>query len=158
MAANNLLSEGRKALLVRLSTISVDNGYATPAGANTHSGWFNEVLKERNVAFPLIVVQKAKGQAPVAGPHALKVFSGFSVIGSVQAGIDDYEDAIEDLEQDLLRCLMPTQGVLPAWLPRGICGLSIGAPEIYPPAEGLTAATVLIPVFLHTIIQVQPNA
>ncbi|WP_268797520.1 hypothetical protein [Pseudomonas huanghezhanensis] len=154
----NLLTAGRKALIERLSTISVSSGYLTQAGANTRSGWFNEVIKDRSVAFPLIVVQKAKGLAPVAGPHALKVFSGFNVVGAVQAGIDDYEDAVEALEHDLLQCLMPTQGVLPGWLPRGISGITVGAPEIFPPAEGVTAATVLIPVHLHTIIQVQPNA
>ena len=154
----NLLTAGRKALIERLSTISVSSGYLTPAGANTRSGWFNEVIKDRSVAFPLIVVQKAKGLAPVAGPHALKVFSGFNIVGAVQAGTDDYEDAVEALEHDLLQCLMPTQGVLPGWLPRGISGITVGAPEIFPPSEGVTAATVLIPVHLHTIIQVQPNA
>jgi hypothetical protein len=154
----NLLTAGRKALIERLSQISVSNGYLTPAGANTQSGWFNEVIKDRSVSLPLIVVQKAKGLAPVAGPHALKVFSGFNVVGAVKAGLDDYEDAVEALEHDLLQCLMPTQGVLPSWLPRGISGITVGAPEIFPPAEGVTAATVLIPVHLHTIIQVQRNA
>lgn len=154
----NLLTAGRKALLARLSTISVSSGYLTAAGANTRSGWFNEVIKDRSVAFPLIVVQKAKGLPPAAGPHALKVFSGFNVIGAVQASLDDYDDAIEELEHDLIQCLMPTLAVLPDWLPRGISGITIGAPEIFPPAEGVTAATVLIPVHLHTIIQVQPNA
>ncbi len=158
MATPNLLSAGRKALIDRLSTISYANGYRTAAGANTRSGWFNEVLKENNVGFPLIVVQKAKGMAPVAGPHALKVMQGFNVIGAVKAGLDDYEDAVEDLEHDLLLCLMPTMGVLPDWLPRGITSITIGAPEAFPPGEGVSAATVLIPLHLHTIIQVQPNA
>ncbi|MEQ7921144.1 hypothetical protein ABQX22_18245 [Xanthomonas sp. WHRI 1810A] len=158
MSMINLLTAGRQALIARLTTISVEQGYRTPAGANTRSGWFNEVIKDRSVAFPLIVVQKAKGLAPAAGPHALKLFSGFNVIGAVRAGLDDYEDAIEDLEHDLLQCLMPTLAVLPDWLPRGISGITIGAPEIYPPDEGVTAATVLIPVHLHTIIQVKPNA
>jgi hypothetical protein len=93
----------------------------------------------------------------VAGPHALKIFAGFHVIGSVQAGLDNYEEAIEALEHDLLLCLMPTIGVLPAWLPRGVTGITVGASEHFPPGDGLTAATVLIPIHLHTIIQVQPN-
>jgi hypothetical protein len=158
MPTQNLLSAARKALIDRLTTISVSNGYRTAAGPNTRSGWFNEVLKENNVGFPLIVVQKAKGMAPVAGPHALKVMQGFNVIGAVKAGLDGYEDAIEELEHDLILCLMPTIGVLPHWLPRGVTGITIGAPEAFPPAEGVSAATVLIPVHLHTIIQVQPNA
>ena len=158
MPSINLLSAGRRALIERLSTISIDNGYRTPAGANVRSGWFNEVLKENNVGFPLIVVQKAKGMAPVAGPHALKIMQGFNVVGAVKAGLDDYEDAVEELEHDLLLCMMPTLAVLPDWLPRGITGITIGAPEAFPPADGVSAATVLIPVHLHTIIQVKPNA
>lgn len=149
----NLLSAGRKSLIARLATITVVNGYKTAAGANVRSGWFNEVLKERSVGFPLIVIQKGKGQPPKAGPHAVMMFSGFNVVGAVDAGLDDYEDAVEDLEHDLIRCLMPTLSVLPEWLPQGVNGITIGAPETYPPAEGLTAATILIPVHLHTIIQ-----
>ena len=149
----NILTEGREALLTRLSTITVENGYKTLAGGNVRSGWFNEVIKTKSVGFPLIVVQKSRGQAPTPGPHAIKVFPGFNVVGAVDAGLDGYESAIEDLEHDLLRCLMPTLAVLPEWLPRGITGITIGAPEMFPPAEGLSAATILIPVHLHTIIQ-----
>lgn len=153
----NLLSEGRKALIARLATITVVNGYKTVAGANVKSGWFNEVTKAKDAAYPLIVVQKARGQAPVAGPMALKVFSGFHVIGAVSAGLTDYEDAIEDLEHDLIQCLMPEMAELPDWLPRGVSAVTVGAPECFPPGEGVPAATVLIPVHLHTIIQERPN-
>lgn len=149
----NMLTAGRRALLARLSTITVESGYLTNAGANVKGGWFNEVVTDRGAAFPMIVVQKAKGAPPKAGPHAIKVFSGFNVIGAVSAPINDYEDAIEALEHDLLRCLTNTEGVVPGWLPRGITGVTIGAPETFPPAEGMKSATVLIPVHLHTIIQ-----
>ncbi|NWD49023.1 hypothetical protein [Pseudomonas gingeri] len=150
---SNLLTEGRKALIKRLSSILVENNYATQAGANVRTGWFNEQLEARNVAFPLIVVQKGKGLQPVAGPHAIKVIPGFNVVGAVDAGLDGYEDSIEELEQDLLRCLMPMMAVLPDWLPRGITGISVGAPETFPPAKGTKAAAVVIPVYLTTIIQ-----
>lgn len=153
----NLLSEGRRALLARLSTISVENGYKTLAGGNVRSGWFNEVIKASGIGYPLIVVQKSRGQPPVAGPHALKVFSGFNVIGAVESGLTDYEDAIEDLEHDLIQCLMPKMAMLPEWLPKGISTITVGAPECFPPGEGMKAATVLIPVQLHTIIQELPN-
>lgn len=149
----NILTLAREALIQRLSTITVANGYKTRAGGNVRAGWFNELIKLSNVGFPLIVVQKAKGLAPVAGPHAIKVLSGFNVIGAVDAGLDDYEDAVEDLEHDLIRCLMTTLGVLPDWLPRGVPMVAIGAPETYPPADGSKVAMILIPVFLHTIIQ-----
>lgn len=152
---DNMLTAGRLALITRLSSIVVDGGFLTNAGANVKSGWFNEVVAERSAVFPMIVVQKAKGAAPKAGPHAIKVFSGFNVIGAVNAPVNGYEDAIEALEHDLLRCLTSTEGVLPDWLPQGITGITIGAPETFPPADGLKSATVLIPVHLHTIIQVR---
>jgi hypothetical protein len=149
----NILTLAREALIQRLSTITVDNGYRTHAGGNVRGGWLNEVIKLPDVGFPLIVVQKAKGLAPIAGPHAIKVLSGFNVIGAVDAGLDAYESAIEDLELDLIRCLMTTAGRLPDWLPRGVPMVAIGAPETFPPADGSKAAMVLIPVYLHTIIQ-----
>ncbi|MEK1889439.1 MAG: hypothetical protein AAAB35_18130 [Phyllobacterium sp.] len=149
----NILTLAREALIARLSTITVENGYHTHAGGNVRGGWLNEVIKAADISYPLIVVQKAKGLAPVAGPHAIKVLSGFNVIGAVDAGLDGYESAVEDLEHDLIRCLMTTAGQLPDWLPRGVPMLAIGAPESFPPADGSKAALVLIPVYLHTIIQ-----
>jgi hypothetical protein len=149
----NILTEGRKALISKLSTITVANGYRTAAGPNVKSGWFNEIIKAKDAAYPLIVVQKSRGQPPVAGPLALKVFTGFDVIGAVEAGLNDYEDVIEDLEHDLIQCLMPKMAEAPDWLPRGVPAISLGAPQHFPPADGLVAATVLIPVYLHTIIQ-----
>jgi len=149
----NMLTQGRKALIARLETIALGQGYQTTAGTNVKTGWFNEVVKASATGYPMIVVQMARGKAPESGPLAMKVFHGFSVIGAVDAGLDDYESAIEDLEQDLIQCLMPRNGVLPDWMPRGITGITIGAPEIFPPAEGLKAATVLVPVQLHTIVQ-----
>lgn len=151
----NLLSEGRKALTARLSSVLVSNGYSTNAGANIHTGWFNEVITHRSVAYPLIVLQKAKGLPPKPAPGAVRVYQGFNVVGAVDAPLNDYDDAIEALELDLLRCLMVSEGFVPSWLPRGITGITIGAPEHFPPAEGLKAATVIIPVHLHTIIQVR---
>lgn len=149
----NLITLGRRALIERLSTIVPAAGYFTAVGANVKSGWFNEVLQEKGVAFPLIVVQKAKGLAPQPGPHAMKIFSGFNVVGAVNVDLNDYEDASEELEHDLLRCLMPQIATLPDWLPKGISGITVGAPESFPPAEGVRAASVLIPVHLHIIIQ-----
>lgn len=149
----NLLTQGRKALMKRLETINVDNGYLTSAGTNVRTGWFNEVLKSTGVAFPLIVLQKGRGKTPERGPGALKVFNGFYVVGAVDAGLDEYEEAIEALEQDLLIALVPTEGQRLTWVPRGITGVTVGTPETFPPSNGERAASVLIPVQLHTIIQ-----
>ena len=151
--SQNLLTAGRKALIRQLETITTGNGYRTNAGANVCRGWFNEVLKTEQLGFPVIVLQKAKGLPPKAGPGAVKLFSGFYVIGAVDVGLDDYDDALEELEHDLIVALMPTEHVLPAWLPRGITGISVGAPECFPPGNGERVASVLIPVHLHTIIQ-----
>lgn len=151
----NPLSLGRKALLQRLASVTVENGYRTNAGHRVRAGWFNEVLKSDEVGFPLIVVQKAKDLAPVRGPagHISKV--GFYVIGAVNAGLDEYEDALDDIQLDLQRALITPEGQPVPWLPRkaGITGITIGAPEQFPPGNGELAATVLIPVHLHTVIE-----
>lgn len=149
----NLLSAGRKALLEQLETIAPANGYRTTAGTNVRSGWLNEVIKAGGVGFPMIVVQKAKGRPPEPGVSGCKLFPGYLVIGAVDVGLDNYEDAIDDLELDLVRCLTPLHGRATEWTPRGIPTISFGAPEQFPPGEGLSAATVVIPVYLHTIIE-----
>ena len=149
----NLITAGRKSLERRLGTISTANGYSTNAGTNVRTGWFNEVLKSADVSFPLIVLQKAPGKPPTPGPHALKLFNGFHLIGAVDVGVDDYEDALEELERDLLLAVMPGEGVVPNWLPRGVTGITLGAPTSFPPGNGESAASVIIPVYLHTIIQ-----
>ena len=83
---------------------------------------------------------------------ALLLFTGFSVIGAITAGMDSYEEAIEDIELDLLQCLTPTEGEFPVWLPKGSPNLTVGAPEPVPPGDGLPAATVLIPIHIKTIV------
>ncbi|MDP2746193.1 hypothetical protein [Pseudomonas sp.] len=149
----NLITEGRKALVSRLEAISPANGFSTNAGSNVRTGWFNEVLKSAEVGFPLIVLQKAPGKPPTPGAFALKLFSGFHVIGAVDVGVDDYDDALEELERDLLLAVMPCEGIRPSWLPLGCTGISLGAPTSFPPGNGESAASVIIPVYLHTTIQ-----
>lgn len=148
----NRLTEARKALIERLSVISPANGYLTAAGTNVCSGWFNEVIEEKKTGFPLIVVQPGKGQPPAAGPGALILGKGFSVVGAVDAGLE-YEDALDDLELDLLRCLMPGHQCFPKWLPLGVNKIQIGTPEPFPPGNGSGVAAILIPVYLSTIIE-----
>lgn len=149
----NILTEVRQAIIDRLGTISVANGYRTNVGYNVKSGWFNEVIAKTPASDGLLVVQKAKGLAPQTGPAALKLFPGFHVIGAVDGGLDAYEEAVEDIEHDLLRCLMPTHGVRVDWLPIGAPTLAVGAPEPFPPGNGLVAATVLIPVHITTFVE-----
>lgn len=148
----NLLTEGRNALIARLQTITVANGYRTDAGLNVRSGWFNEVLQSADLGFPVIVLQKAKGMEPVSGPEAIKTFPGFSVVAAADVGLVDYDDTLDDLEVDLLMCLMPPIGERPKWTPLGVTNITIGAPEQFPPGSGEKAASVLVPINLHTII------
>lgn len=148
----NILSEVRRHLIKRLETITPANGYLTSAGTNVRSGWFNEVIKDQPIGAGMIVVQKGKGLAPKAGGAALRMMPGFSIIGAVEAGLDGYEDAIEALELDLLRCLTPIEGLHPEWLPKGSTTVIVGAPESLPPGEGLAAATVLVPININAFV------
>ncbi len=150
------LTIGRLALLARLQTITPNQGYRTDAGTRVLSGWFNELVKERHEGFPLIVVQPGKEQPPEHLDAAVRFHRGFDVVGAVQGGYDHYEEALEDLQLDLLACLMPApKGQFLRWLPRdrGITGLTLGAPEPYPPGDGVAAAVIRIPVYLKTIIE-----
>lgn len=150
---NNILTQARKALVERLETISIANGYMTNIGTSVKTGWFNEILKDRAVPEGgLVVVQKAKALPPQPGPAALMMKPGFHVIAAIKAGFDGYEDAIESIEHDLLRCLCPSTGIQPEWLPAGATGLQVGAPEPIPPGDGLMAATVLIPIFIFAVV------
>lgn len=149
----NVLSEVRRALIARLGTITVGNGYLTNVGTRVKAGWFNEVIKQTEVGSGLLVVQKAKGLAPVRSGVGLRPFPGFVVIGAVETGLDGYEDAIEDIELDLLGCLTTPEGLHADWLPKGSTKVTVGAPEPMPPGEGLAAATVLVPIHFSVYIE-----
>jgi len=149
----NRLTAARNALIARLSTITLENGYLTAAGPNVVGGWFNEVIASSTRAFPLIVVQRATGMPLAQGAGAVKVYSGFSVVGAVDAGLDGYDDALDDLELDLIKCLMPAAGQCVEWAKGiGVTGITLGAAEHFPPGNGERAASVLIPVHLHIVI------
>jgi len=148
----NPLSELRLALIDRLGEITPAAGYITPAGTRVKSGWFSEVIKSSSNAYPMIVVQKGRDSQPTPGPNKLKLVRSFFVFGSVDAGIDGYEDALDDIELDILRCLLPTLGLPLAWAPRGTSDITIGTPEQVPPGSGEMTATVLIPVEFSLII------
>lgn len=149
----NLLSAGRRSLIAQLGKIIPGNGYRTDAGTRVKSGWFNELVKPETSGFPMIVVQKSRDLDPVPKPGALLAQSGFHVIGAVDVGHDNYEDALEDLEHDVLCCLMPEHQQFLAWAPRGVTGIVLGAPQAFPPGDGMKCATFLLPVYLKTIIE-----
>lgn len=148
----NILTAARAALVARLSEITPANGYLTEGGTRVKTGWVNEVLEEHKEGFPLIVVQPAKGQPPKAGPGSVILGKGFSVVGAVDVGLD-YESALDDMEIDLIRCLMPGHQRFPKWLPVGVNNIQLGTPEPFPPGNGTAVGTVLIPVYLSTVIE-----
>ena len=150
---SNLITLGRKALIARLETITQANGYRTDAGNNVRSGWFNEQVSAASASFPIIVVQRAKDQAPKFGGHGMRKLHGFMVVAAIEGGLDDYEDALDDLEMDLLQCLMPIEGVPCEWTPEGTPHVTLGIGEPVPPGDGLKAATIAIPIYLHTFIE-----
>ncbi|WP_443191400.1 hypothetical protein [Pseudomonas indica] len=150
---SNVITECRLALKARLETIQVSNGYLTNVGANVHTGWLKEVLAADKVGYPLVCIQRGKGLPPEKGQNAWKTFPGYLVIGAVSAGLDEYEDDIEALELDLMRCLMPAFAQHLDWLPPGVPTLRMGEPETLPPGDGVPAATILIPIYPVTFIE-----
>lgn len=144
----NILTEARLALEARLQTITVANGYRTNAGQNVKTGWFAEVLAKEDVGFPLICLQRAKGGDPVEGPGVIQLAPGFYVIGAVDTGLDDYDDALEDIELDLIRCLITPKGPPIAWMPRGTTAVSLSTSEHFPPGNGERASSVMLPIQL----------
>lgn len=149
----NKLSLIRRALLARLGTITPANGYRTEAGANVQSGWLNELIAQEGASYPLIVVQPAKDQTPGKGPAALRLARGFHVILAVSSQLNDYEDELDEIELDVLEALMPIEGQFPQWGRPHLAGITVGAPERHPPGDGMSPAAVLIPVYLHTVIE-----
>ena len=149
----NIISETRKALIERLKTITKANGSYTDIGQDVKDGWFNEVIRDEAAPRRMIVVQRAKGMEPKGGPHGLRHQPGFLVVGAERAELDDYEDLIEAIEIDLLRCLTPIEGVPPDWLPKGATAIKVGTPDPIPPGQGLTFAAVAVPIHITVFVE-----
>lgn len=147
----NLLTQGRQALIERLSTITQTNGYRTNLGFNVRFGWLSDLLQEQHQTLPLTAVQKGKDLPPVSRGGDLKKLAGFRIIVAVEPDTD--EETLDDAELDLIQCLMPTEGVPLDWTPRGITQLTMGECDRFPPGDGLNAATLLIPIYLHTFVR-----
>ena len=108
----NIITETRKALIRRLGEISIERGYRTNIGGSVKAGWFNEIAKDTDVtARGMVVVQRGQGKDPKRGPHGLIALTGFTVVGAVKAGLNEYEDAIEDVEQFIIhKIILPALG------------------------------------------------
>lgn len=150
---SNILTAVRRALIARLETITIENGYRTNIGLNVKTGWLNEVLDQRAIPAQFALVQKAPNKQPARGPDGLINPVGFFLMGLVKSAGDNYEDQLDDMELDLLEAFMPTPGVLPRYFPKGISGIEPGAAEQFPPGKGQSHAGVLIPIHIKTIIE-----
>lgn len=148
---SNILTAGRRALIERLGTITPDNNYRSSIGLNVRYGWLTDLLQEPEQTLPLVVVQKAKDLPPASRGGDLKKLNGFRVVVAMDPGTD--EEALDDAELDLIECLMPTEGVPLEWTPNGIPQITLGESERFPPGNGLPAATLLIPIYLHTFVR-----
>ena len=71
----------------------------------------------------------------------------------VDAGLDDYDDALEDIELDLIRCLITPKGPPIEWMPRGTTAVSLSTSEHFPPGNGERSASVMLPIQLSLIIR-----
>lgn len=153
--STNPLTRARQAIHARVQSITLANGSRTDIGTNLRTGWLNEILDTKGLPTSLCVIQPAAGQPPQKGPHAIKVFKGFYVIGLASVGLESYQDMLDDMQADLLESLVPPMGAPCSWLPHkaGVSGITIGAPDEFPPGSGQKYAGVLIPVHVHTIIQ-----
>lgn len=149
----NQLTELRNALTDQLRRINPSNSYSTSAGNNVRTGWFNEIIDQRTATFPLIVVQRGKSAPPEINAGELVISTGYFIVGAVDAGLDDYDSALDDLEFDLWRALH-LRGMRKApWAPKGVYSMTFGEPQHIAPGDGVRAASILIPVNFKTIIQ-----
>ena len=86
-------------------------------------------------------------EAPPGAGKTTRVPLAFNVVGAVQAGTD-FEEAIDSLTCDLVRCLCPVPGAGVVWRSADMGGVTLSAPEQAPPGDGLSAACVLLVVEL----------
>lgn len=149
----NQLADLRSALTNQLRSIQAGSGYSTSAGNSVLTGWFNEIVDDQTATFPLIVVQRGKNAPPEIISGELVINTGYFIVGAVDAGLDDYDSALDDLELDLWRALH-LRGMRKApWAPAGVSSMSFGEPQHVAPGDGTRAASILIPVNFKIIIQ-----
>lgn len=149
----NQLTELRHALSDQLKTIQVNGCYNTSAGNNVLTGWYNELIDDRSATFPLIVVQRGKNGPPELAHGELVLNIGYYIVGAVDAGLDDYDEALDALESDLWFALH-LRGMRKApWAPPGVASMTFGEPQHVAPGDGTKAASILIPVNFKVIIQ-----
>lgn len=149
----NQLTTLRSALENQLRSIQPASGYNTTAGYSVLTGWFNEIVDDRTAIFPLVVVQRGKNGAPEISAGEIVLNIGYYIVGAVDAGLDGYDAALDELEMDIWRALH-LRGMRKApWAPAGVISMTFGEPQHVAPGDGTKAASVLVPVNFKVIIQ-----
>ncbi|MDG9928532.1 MULTISPECIES: hypothetical protein [unclassified Pseudomonas] len=150
----NPIEQAHQALLARLGQIVPANGYCTDAGTRIREGWLQDILAQDDVTFPLIAVQPAVYLPGADGPGADLWRIGRRVVGAVDPGAgDDYRQLLDELFFDLAACLQVQPGMPNPWGQFGPRRVSIEPSQLFAPAEGLRAGTVLFPIQLHVVIR-----
>lgn len=149
----NQLTDLRYALENQLKSIQPSNGYNTSSGNSVLTGWFNEIVDERTATFPLIVIQRGKNGPPEISAGELTLNTGYYIVGAVDAGLDEYDAALDEIEIDIWRALNPRGMRRSPWAPAGVASMKFGEPQHIAPGDGTRAATILIPVNFKVIIQ-----
>lgn len=153
----NQLTALRSALEGQLKSIQTSAGYNTSSGNSVLTGWFNEIVDDRTATFPLIVIQRGKNGPPEISVGELVLNIGYYIVGAVDAGLDEYDAALDELESDIWRALS-LKGMRKApWAPAGVALMTFGEPQHVAPGDGTRAASILIPVNFKVIIQHEQN-
>lgn len=147
----NELIDLRKKLQETLGSITTENGFYTNAGQNVRTGWFEEIINSTTTG-PIIVIQRGKNAPPALSAGELVLQPGYLIIGAVNAGFTEYDNALADLEHDIYSALVKkgTRGI--PWAPFGAYQLTFGEPLDAPPGGGQSMASIAIPINFKIII------
>lgn len=149
---SNQLTHLRDSLIDVLRTISTANGYATDAGANVKSGWFEDIINTQRETSPVIVVQRGKNQPPIIEAGELVLQPGYTVIAAVNVGLADYDQLLDQLEQDIYTALVQRGTRNLPWAPYGAHRIIFDEPLAAPPGGGHNWASIAIRFNLRTTI------
>lgn len=148
----NELNDLRKRLQKTLERITTENGFFTDAGKNVRIGWLEEVIEGNTEKGPLIVIQRGKNAPPKLSAGELVLSPGYLIVGAINGGYTEYDDALADLEHDIYSALVK-KGVRGAsWADFGTYQILFGEPLDAPPGNGQGMASVAIPINFKIII------
>lgn len=150
---SNPIEDAHQALMNRLGQIVPGNGYLTDAGTRVKEGWLSDILQEEGLVFPFLAVQPSPYLPPQGGAGCVRASIGRRVVGAVSSDHpEEYRAELDALYVDLVRCLHVDEGIPNPWGRAGPYQVQLGASNLFPPADGLLAGTILFPLQLLVII------